>query len=134
MKRVFDEDLNFFPNYTTWDRSWNFNTRANSPYQLGYSFRYSLPDLKVERDTLTPKGCFMACITLKQFVCREFDFYKGDSGVCGLHKNNGNYGDINSKLFVGSNPSSDHYKLYAFGAEPPACNLTGNAITPCTHC
>lgn len=128
MDRVFDGNLTLHPNYTEWNPLWGIDRTAVNLFQQGYSFQYKIPDLKIESDIVTLEACFMACITTKEFVCREFDYYKTDSGVCALHMVNGVYGNTKDRLFVGTNPSSDHYKLFPGGKQPPPCNLTSKFI------
>lgn len=124
MRRAFDDEYNLFANYSVWNRN-SLNAIARGYYAKGFSFRNTVAaNTKISSDIVTLRGCFTACITMKDYICREFDFYKTENNICSLFTYNGNFGDTRNPYFVGNNPSSSHYTILKGSESLPECDLT----------
>lgn len=68
----------------------------------------------------------MACLTEKEFVCNDVDYFERDGGKCALYETQGLVfelaGDTKHPHYVGDNPASDHYTIYKKGESPDSCS------------
>lgn len=105
------------------------NKLAAGYYAPGTSFRNRKDaDLKIEGSIVTLKGCFAACISLREFLCRSFDFYPNEKNVCSLFKVSGKFNvpdTQTNKEYVTSNEQAAHYTLLKENEEKPPCDEQG---------
>ena len=133
IKRVFTEDFVLHRNYSFFNKSSNLDVRASKLFLRDASFVSAKPSRLVSKGIYSAETCILACITEKEFVCFECDYFKSDGGVCALYNLTGNYGNTFDPLFVGFSRSSDHYRLYKGGRDvPPPCNISGRLISAMT--
>lgn len=135
--RVFTDDFKFLVNYTA-DALSNPNPKFNGAYndpavrftpKTGY--RRLAPNRATEKGVLTVAGCLMACVTEKEFFCREVDYFERDGGKCALYATKGLIynqagnveGTTDNSRYVGNLVASDHYVLYKTGETKEPCNL-----------
>lgn len=71
----------------------------------------------------------MACITEKDFVCRDCDYFFGDGGKCALYNTTGFVYSLTPttehQLYVGDNGASNHYIVYQKDENPTPCVVDG---------
>ncbi|XP_067942526.1 uncharacterized protein [Watersipora subatra] len=125
ISNAFTDEYNFKVNYTT----------ENRRYQLSWvrvvqraAYRDAQAQRTIENGVVLAEGCVMACITEKDFVCRDCDFFVADGGKCALYETTGLlFNDdptTTHPLYVGDNPASVHYTIYKREEFPIPCNVT----------
>lgn len=125
--KVFDEGFNFKVNYSV-------GAVDRNSYQLSAvrvvpraAYRTAQAQRTIQESVLSPEGCVMACLTEKDFICRDCDYFIGNSGKCALYNTTGYVFQENpdpnnfSPFYVGDNSASNHYIIYKRGEDPTPC-------------
>ena len=141
--KVFNDNYDFLVNYTlngiTRDEQrkalCNELSYCNPAVRVikGAAYRTAKAQRTIDNGILSAEGCVMACITEKDFVCRDLDYFVSDGGKCALYSTTGFVFrqdiDANSPFYVGDNKAADHYIIYQRDEDPTPCIVTGKYST-----
>jgi len=131
IENVFTSDFQFLDPYRIDKVDKSDYSNPNVRVVTKSAYRNAKAIRTVENKILSAEGCVLACITEKEFVCRDLDYFKGDGGKCALYNTTGPLyledPTTTDPFYVGDNPASDHYILYKSKEVPIACNDEGRS-------
>lgn len=125
LRHVFDENFQFKKSYDVKSNNRNLYRNNETRAIEGAAYRSAKANREVEKKVLSAESCVLACLTEKDFKCRECDYFQRDGGKCALYATKGKVFQEDPTgahdNYVGDLPSSDHYILYKNYEEVPDC-------------